>query len=120
MLATFFLTSSLQKRPAYNEGQEKLNKLATVYNDLLHKFLACQQELHQKVVKKRQKEQPTAVQNTAQVSQEIYEMPPDINSFGATASTVASGFGDSFSPNPPPFAQCKRCHALSCYLNDCF
>ncbi|KAI6236441.1 BMA-ITSN-1, isoform a [Aphelenchoides besseyi] len=84
-----------EKRPAYEEGQEKLKKLADVYNELLKKFVSRQQELHKKVMEKRQKEQ------TSLPTGELYELPPDTN--GEVNSTIpfsqSAGFNDSFTPN---------------------
>lgn len=78
-----------QKRPAFEEGQQKLNKLASIYTDLLQKFIARQQELHQKVMAKRQKQAP----------QDLYEIPPD-------TTNTAFGFGDSFTgKTTAPFGQ---------------
>lgn len=71
---------------------------------MLQKFIARQQELHQKVMQKRQQQQQTAAasvfQNVQQPTQELYELPPDTNNFGQGA-----GFGDSFVPNSSS-AQC--------------
>lgn len=102
----------LQKKPAYDEGQEKLGKLAVVYNDLLQKFIARQQELHQKVMQKRQQQQQSAAaafQVPKQPSQELYQLPPDTNDFAPTGFG-STGFGDSFVPGTtaPPAAQCKK------------
>jgi hypothetical protein len=77
--------------------------LATVYNDLLQKFIARQQELHQKVIQKRQQQQASqpAFQIPKQPSQELYQLPPD--NFGYN-----TGFGDAFSSESTPLsAQCK-------------
>ncbi|KAI6175845.1 BMA-ITSN-1, isoform a [Aphelenchoides bicaudatus] len=88
-----------EKRPAYDVGQEKLSKLAAVYNDLLQKFVERQKELHQKVMEKRQ-QQPAAFQNN-KPAQAFYDSP-------SNATNTASGFGDSFINNSAPFAQCKQ------------
>ncbi|KAI6239576.1 BMA-ITSN-1, isoform a [Aphelenchoides fujianensis] len=74
-----------EKRPAYEEGQEKLKKLAELYNSLLQKFVVKQQELHQKVQRKRQQAVPT---------QELYELPPDTN--GQPGAAFGDNFGATF------------------------
>ncbi|KAI6200427.1 BMA-ITSN-1, isoform a [Aphelenchoides besseyi] len=96
-----------EKRPAYEEGQEKLKKLADVYNELLKKFVSRQQELHKKVMEKRQQEQKSSLP-----AGELYELPPDTNGElnSTTQFSQSAGFNDSFTPNSgiTNFSNCSQ------------
>lgn len=100
------------KKPEFEVGEEKIKKLMEKYNALLAKFVARQQELHQKVKEKRLKNQPQQVNNTFNPfpkQNDLYEAPPDAQNAFATA------FEDHFAPQSQvtqPTESGNQSHAL--------